>query len=185
MSQDQPSRHRLHEPQQIKQALLSNPADDAPATYLWSKPKRGRCRRCRLPIIWIYTEREAPWPFQPEEYESAGLPPKAQWRLPRRRKIIAIQRPAERPPTRCSSHTCTSAPSMRTQTLRPCSVSRKSCVPASRKATRRRSPPEQAEPPLDGQHGSSRSATRRRSHHQLSPGPGRYAHYAPGIAVPH
>lgn len=97
MSQDQPSRHRLHEPQQIKQALLSNPADDAPATYLWSKPKRGRCRRCRLPIIWIYTEREAPWPFQPEEYESAGLPPKAQWRLPRRRKIIAIQRPAERP----------------------------------------------------------------------------------------
>nr|WP_255718699.1 DUF6083 domain-containing protein [Micrococcus sp. ACRRV] len=76
--------------------MLSDPADDAPATYLWSKPKRGRCRRCRLPIIWIYTEREAPWPFQPEEYESAGLPPKAQWRLPRRRKIIAIQRPAER-----------------------------------------------------------------------------------------
>lgn len=98
MSQEQPPpRHRLHEPQQIKQALFSDPADDAPTTYLWSKPKRGRCRRCRLPIIWIYTEREAPWPFQPEEYESAGLPPKAQWRLPRRRKIIAIQCPAERP----------------------------------------------------------------------------------------
>lgn len=45
--------------------------------------------------MWIYTEREAQWPFEPHEYDAAGLPPTAQWRLPRRRKLTAIQRPAE------------------------------------------------------------------------------------------
>lgn len=50
--------------------------------------------------MWIYTEHEVMWPFEPREYECAGLPPKAHWRLPRRRRLIAIQRTAERPTDR-------------------------------------------------------------------------------------
>lgn len=91
-----PRRHLQH-PEHVLDALHSDPETDAPTTHAWSKPTKGSCHRCGLNVVWIYTERETVWPFEPEEYECAGLPPKVQWRLPRRRKITAIQRPAERP----------------------------------------------------------------------------------------